>query len=82
MKIIQTLNVVDTLYIGDNTAVLIHDRGYGLRNNQIILDEKGNKHLILSIGMSNNTEYTNLLIKRHFNSKILRIVEEWLGKEN
>ncbi len=72
----QAHNVISTLKIGDNTSVIIDDKGKDFKNGIGILDEKGNSYIVLSVGMNNsksNRETTTLLIQGHFNSEKIYI---------
>ncbi len=65
-------NVLKTLTIGNNTAVVVEGPGELLRNGIGILDENGKPYEVLSVGMDNidNTEdlpeKTSLLLNGSF----------------
>jgi hypothetical protein len=67
----KVFNVVDMLKIGDNTSIIIDDKGADIKNGIGILDEYGKPHIVLSVGMNNNKgrmDATTLLIEGAFNS--------------
>lgn len=74
-------DVIDTLSIGENTAVLISGDRIPLKNGASILDENGETYEVISVGMSGgyaNIEdllsRTSLLIKGHFSSTKLYVL--------
>ena len=69
-------NVLKTLKVGKNTAVLVEGRGYDFRNGVAVLDSKGKPYMVLSVGMDagNDTkslDRTSLLVKGKFKSNSL-----------
>ena len=67
----KVYNVIDTLKIGDNTSVVIGDKGEDIKNGTGILDDKGRPYVVLSVGMSNDKgkiETTTLLLEGTFES--------------
>ena len=70
-------NVLSTMTIGDNTAVVVDGSGELFRNGIGILDENGKPFEVLSVGMDNmiNAEdilnKTSLLLNGCFTSKKL-----------
>ena len=67
-------NVLKTMTIGNNTAVVVEGPGKLFRNGIGILDESGKPYEVLSVGMPNvfNTEdlsdKTSLLVNGDFSS--------------
>jgi hypothetical protein len=67
----KVFKVIDTLKIGDNTSIIINDKGSEIKNGVGILDEYGKPYVVLSVGMNNNKgrmDTTTLLIEGAFNS--------------
>lgn len=71
--------VIKTLEVGKNTAVMISGRGNGLANNTVVTGESGKEYRIISIGMpagidSNEIDKTtDLLIEGKFDEKQINI---------
>ena len=67
-------NVLSTMMIGDNTAVIVDGSGELFRNGMGILDETGKPYEVLSVGMDSvmNTDdmlnKTSLLLNGSFSS--------------
>lgn len=64
-------NVISKLRIGDNTSIVINDKGKDIYNGIGILDENGTPYVVLSVGMNNTKgelKTTTLLIEGEFNS--------------
>lgn len=64
-------NVISKLKIGDNTSIVINDKGKDMHNGIGILDENGTPYVVLSVGMNNTKgelKTTTLLIEGEFNS--------------
>lgn len=58
------------LKVGDNTAIVIEDRGMGLKSGVIILDDAGKPHTVLSVGIGGELAgTTDLLLEGDFQSK-------------
>ena len=70
-------NVLRTLPIGDDTAVVIDGSRELFRNGTGVLDDAGKPFVVLSVGMdviedfANIEDKTSLLIKGDFESKML-----------
>lgn len=68
----QVHDIINTLKIGDNTSVIINDKGKDIKNGIGVLDEKGQPYIVLSVGMNKakgSIRTTTLLIKGHFDSR-------------
>ena len=71
----STCNVLHTMVIGNNTAVVVDCRGEKLRNGIGIKDENGQTYKLLSVGMDGGSidkssfDKTSLLIEGSFSSK-------------
>ena len=67
--------VINTLTVGKNTAVMIAGSGKGLKNNIFVTGASGKKYRIISIGMASGIDpdeigkTTDLLIEGKFNEK-------------
>ena len=68
-------NVLDTLQIGNNTAIVVDSPRQLFRNGIGVLDENGKPYEVLSVGMDNiivtddMSEKTSLLLAGIFSSK-------------
>lgn len=73
----QIVEVLDTLKIGENTAVTVNSKGDGFKNGVGILDDKGLPHVVLSVAMTRvkpehlpqSLDTITLLVEGDFNSK-------------
>ena len=72
----KAFEVIDTLKIGNNTSIIIKDKGMDVKNGTALLDDNGKPHVILSVGMNNDKgsiETTTLLLEGEFKSKKIYI---------
>ena len=77
----KQIKVLNTLKIGNDTAIVIQDNGKQLRNNIVVLDDNKIKHKIISVGLSinlQNPEITNLLIEGNFQSNYIYIEDVYM----
>ena len=68
-------NVLSTMKVGNNTAVIVDGSGEMFRNGMCILDDSGRPYEVLSVGMdvivdtNEILKKTSLLVKGVFTSK-------------
>ena len=70
-----TYNVLDTMAVGKDTAVVVDCNGEELRNEIIVKDEKNQDYKVLSVGLvagwhdENSYDKTTILIEGSYSSK-------------
>lgn len=68
----RAVKVINTLKIGNNTAIILDDKCKDIKNGTAILDDKGKPYIILSVGMDSSKgslEKASVLIEGSFKSE-------------
>lgn len=72
----KKFGVKHSLKVGDNTAIVIEDKGMDLKSGIIILDDAGKPHNVLSVGIGGELAgTTDLLLEGDFQSRNIYVEE-------